>query len=293
MKIIILSNSYSAPREIEINQQFWMKLVFVVFFFFFIYQFLISAPKNSLISPEELAKESFIRDQVDLKLDEIQSRLDNASTKLASLSSQGGNFDPLMPKVVELALQQKQADQIGGPLILSNKSLDSESSEVRFDQILRQINDFEYQVSQAENALHRANTENQSIPLRPPLQDQYSVSSPYGYRIDPFTKSLSLHEGVDLTATVNSNILATADGIVTQAGRVDGYGLMVEIKHANGFITRYGHANKLLVHIGDEVKVGQAIGLVGNTGRSTGNHLHYEILYGGQTVDPQRVIGLN
>ncbi len=123
------------------------------------------------------------------------------------------------------------------------------------------------------------------LPLASPL-DSYRVTSPFGLRKDPMTKRRAMHKGIDMAAPWNARVLSPAPGRVTRAGRNDAYGLMVEIDHGMGIVTRYGHLKKLLVKRGQKVDFRQPLGIVGNTGRSTGPHLHYEIRIDGEPLDP-------
>lgn len=112
------------------------------------------------------------------------------------------------------------------------------------------------------------------------------LSSYYGVRKDPFTGRPSMHKGLDFAGKEGGNVIATGAGVVTWSGDRYGYGKLVEIDHGNGLRTRYGHNAQLSVEAGDVVTKGQSIALVGNTGRSTGAHVHYEVLKNGQQVDP-------
>jgi len=112
------------------------------------------------------------------------------------------------------------------------------------------------------------------------------LSSYYGMRNDPFTGKPTMHRGLDFAAKAGSDVVATGAGIVTWSGERFGYGLLVEINHGNGIVTRYGHNSDLLVNVGDVVTKGQTIATVGSTGRSTGAHVHYEVIKNGQQVDP-------
>jgi murein DD-endopeptidase MepM/ murein hydrolase activator NlpD len=105
-------------------------------------------------------------------------------------------------------------------------------------------------------------------------------------RADPFTGKPTMHKGLDFAGKEGDNVVATAAGIVTWAGDRYGYGQLVEIDHGDGFITRYGHNDGLTVSIGDVVTKGQPIAKMGNTGRSTGVHVHYEVIRNGRQVDP-------
>lgn len=119
-----------------------------------------------------------------------------------------------------------------------------------------------------------------------PAPSYTRISSPYGYRIHPVYKTKKFHSGVDMAAPGGTNILAAADGTVKMAGWNGGYGNCVVIDHGGGVSTLYGHAQRLLVSKGQKVTRGQVIALVGTTGTSTGNHLHFEVLLNGKTTDP-------
>jgi len=124
-----------------------------------------------------------------------------------------------------------------------------------------------------------------ALPVRVPVKAQY-LSSRFGYRLDPFLKRPAFHAGLDFVAPAGSTVHATAAGTVVFAGANGGYGEMVEIAHADGVSTRYGHLARALVSKGAHVDAGTPIGLVGSTGRSTGPHLHYETRRGGEAIDP-------
>jgi len=119
------------------------------------------------------------------------------------------------------------------------------------------------------------------------------LSSPYGLRNDPFTGRRTMHKGIDFAGTEGADVLATAGGVVTWAGNMFGYGELVEIDHGNGLRTRYGHNKALSVTVGDVVAKGEKIASMGSTGRSTGPHVHYEVLRSGQQIDPQKFVYRN
>ena len=112
------------------------------------------------------------------------------------------------------------------------------------------------------------------------------VSSHFGFRISPGGIGSTYHEGLDIASSYGNPVHATANGRITQAGWVNGYGYLVEIDHGNGIKTRYGHNSALLVSVGDQVVQGQTISLIGSTGNSTGPHCHYEVRVNGEAVDP-------
>jgi len=116
------------------------------------------------------------------------------------------------------------------------------------------------------------------------------MSSGFGYRVSPFTGLREFHKGIDIAGRKLTEIIATADGVVTFSGKNGLYGNMIKIDHGHGMVTRYGHIHKVLKKQGEAVKRGDVIALMGNTGRSTGSHLHYEILLNGLPVNPKKYI---
>ena len=124
-----------------------------------------------------------------------------------------------------------------------------------------------------------------SIPSVQPVQ-HLSFTSNFGVRSDPFRGTAAMHAGVDIPGPTGTPIYATADGVVNHAGRLGGYGNMIEVNHGKGIATRYGHLSKIIVADNTRVKRGQLIGLMGSTGRSTGPHLHYEVRIDGHAVNP-------
>ncbi len=128
------------------------------------------------------------------------------------------------------------------------------------------------------------------IPLGKPLNGR--ITSRFGKRRDPFNGRISFHDGIDIRGRRGAEIYATAGGVITRAGRNGGYGNYVELQHRDGYETAYAHMKKILVKRGQKVKRGDVIGLVGNTGRSTGPHLHYEIRRNDKVLDPARYMDI-
>lgn len=116
------------------------------------------------------------------------------------------------------------------------------------------------------------------------------LSSPYGLRNDPFSGKRTMHKGIDFAGEEGVDVVATAGGVVTWADKMFGYGELVEIDHGNDLRTRYGHNKALSVTVGDVVAKGDKIAVMGSTGRSTGPHVHYEVLRAGQQIDPQKYV---
>jgi len=129
-----------------------------------------------------------------------------------------------------------------------------------------------------------------AVPVRKPVAGEVDMSSAFGVRMDPFLHRPAMHTGLDMRGDVGDAVHVTAAGRVTIAGREGGYGNMIEVNHGNGFATRYGHLSEIDVKVGQMVHIGQVIGKVGSTGRSTGPHLHYETRIDGEAVDPQKFL---
>lgn len=125
-----------------------------------------------------------------------------------------------------------------------------------------------------------------ATPLNPPLAVEYRETSGYGPRVDPFSRRSAFHAGLDMAAFERAPVVATSPGVVSFAGVRSGYGNCVEIDHGHGFKTRYGHLKDIQVVKGERVAIGQRVGSMGSTGRSTGTHLHYEVWYRGMSYDP-------
>jgi murein DD-endopeptidase MepM/ murein hydrolase activator NlpD len=128
------------------------------------------------------------------------------------------------------------------------------------------------------------------VPIRKPMNIDLDMTSGFGVRTDPFLRSPAMHTGLDFRADPGEPARATAAGVVTHAGWNGGYGRMVEVDHGNGFATRYAHLSAIDVEVGQTIRIGQIVGRVGSTGRSTGPHLHYETRVDGDPVDPQKFL---
>jgi murein DD-endopeptidase MepM/ murein hydrolase activator NlpD len=152
-----------------------------------------------------------------------------------------------------------------------------------FDQQLYRINVARAHIDRYKHALL-------TVPVRKPVAGEVDMSSPFGVRTDPFLGRPAMHTGIDLRGESGEPVHATANGKVSIAGWDGGYGRMVEIDHGNGFSTRYGHLSEIDVKVGQQVRIGQLIGKIGSTGRSTGPHLHYETRINSEPVNPQKFL---
>ncbi len=160
----------------------------------------------------------------------------------------------------------------------------------RIDDLGRRIDSRSGQFAALENVIVGRQLSLEIKPSGRPVHEGY-ISSYFGERMDPFNGEDAFHKGVDFASDAGSDVLAVASGIVTWAGPREGYGNLVEINHGNGYVTRYAHGARTLVAVGDEVERGQAIAVVGSTGRSTGPHVHFEVLKDGRQIDPMAFVG--
>jgi murein DD-endopeptidase MepM/ murein hydrolase activator NlpD len=129
------------------------------------------------------------------------------------------------------------------------------------------------------------------VPIGAPVLARHRQTSGFGFRWDPIKRNRRVrHKGLDFAAPRRTPIVATAPGRIVRAGRMGAYGNLIEIDHGNGFRTRYAHLDRISTRVGKVVELNETIGLMGTTGRSTGTHLHYEVLYKGRQVDPKRFI---
>ena len=153
------------------------------------------------------------------------------------------------------------------------------------DALQRRLEQRDTQLLALENVMLSRNLNEAVRPDGRPVLEGY-ISSGFGDRIDPFDGHEAVHKGVDIAGQQGSEVVAVASGVVTRAGPASGYGNLVEINHGNGYATRYAHNEAVLVAVGDTVTRGQPIALMGSTGRSTGPHVHFEVLRNGQQVNP-------
>jgi murein DD-endopeptidase MepM/ murein hydrolase activator NlpD len=148
----------------------------------------------------------------------------------------------------------------------------------------------ESQLTALENVILARDLKQQIHPEGRPVRSGF-ISSYFGERADPFDGLEAFHKGVDFAGAAGSPIVAVAAGVVTWAGERAGYGKLVEINHGDGFLTRYAHNERMLVSVGQTVKRGELVALMGSTGRSTGPHVHFEVVRNGRQVDPLSYIG--
>lgn len=178
-------------------------------------------------------------------------------------------------------------DQSKGELSLRGLR-DYASLSIRIDQAIKGVSLQEQGVIDLWATMNEKEAQLRSTPSIRPVRGW--LTSRFGFRTSPFTQKPVMHSGLDIAAAPGTEVRAPADGVVSYAGFDVGYGLLVSIDHGYGYVTRYGHNSKIFVNVGQKIKRGQVISSVGNTGRSTGPHLHYEVRVGGLPVDPYNFI---
>jgi murein DD-endopeptidase MepM/ murein hydrolase activator NlpD len=178
----------------------------------------------------------------------------------------------------------------GGPLVAGDQyRMSAEELGHEVDRLIKRADMHSDYLGVVESALMEARFARNRLPTVLPVNAAWS-GSVYGWRTDPFTQQRALHEGVDFAADVGTPIVAAAGGIVITAEYHPEYGNLIEIDHGNGYSTRYAHASKLHVLLGQLIKRGQRIADVGSTGRSTGPHLHFEVRVNGASINPSRFL---
>ena len=158
------------------------------------------------------------------------------------------------------------------------------------DSLDAEMTDRAGKLSVLESVMMSRSLSERVTPSGRPVEDGW-LSSRYGKRSDPFSGKQEFHKGLDFAGKKGTDVMAVGDGVVSWSGERSGYGRLVEINHGNGYVTRYGHNQKNLVSVGDTVRKGQLIALMGSTGRSTGPHVHFEVLHDGKQVNPSSYIG--
>lgn len=246
---------------------------------------------GGIVSAKE---QSEIEAQYRESLKELQHRLDQTTLTINELSEIKDRIANLVTPVQIKNRSIESNGNKGGPLRPLQFKVDANSD---FDASLNETLAMAAELHSLAQKLptawqHHYQWLNQ-LPTGSPIAGQLGLSSNYGSRVDPITKTMAFHPGIDFNAPRGTKIISAGNGVVLKAGIDSEYGQFIEIEHIDGLKTKYAHAQKLFVKSGDTVIRGQAIGEVGSTGRSTGPHLHYEVYQGGTSLNPSSfLIGL-
>lgn len=227
-----------------------------------------------------------------------QSRveMDAVGRRLATMQARLLRMEALGERLTEVAkLDSEEFTFQGTPALGGPETVPGEGNlvvadfDLAADELTRQLKTRADQLEVLESLL-RNRKFHQDVALAGRPITKGWMSSGFGRRVDPITGRMAWHAGVDFAGKRGSDVVAVASGVVVFAGRRHGYGELVEINHGGGYVTRYGHHDELVVSAGDVVKKGQIIGRMGSSGRSTGPHVHFEVLKNGRQVDPARYV---
>ena len=226
----------------------------------------------------------------------LQQSLNAMAMKVGEMQAQVLRLDALGERVAKMAGIKKEEFQFdqkpgrGGPEPTGpTVPVHLPDFKADLEKLAHQLDDRVDRLAVMESLLTRERVKQNAMPSAMPVTSGFFTSN-FGWRIDPFNGQRAMHEGVDFMAPIGAPIKAAAGGIVVYSDYHQGYGNMIEIDHGNGLVSRYAHASKRLVKEGDVVLRGQKIGEVGSTGRSTGPHLHFEVLYRGVPQNPIRYL---
>ncbi len=232
---------------------------------------------------------------------EVQSQaqqLKAMNERVAEMQAQLLRLDALSQHVAESAhirspeFEFDSKDSKGGPLTGELSLLGEKNIDVRLQELSQLMEHKEAQLQALDNVLINQRLQNnQSYLANLPVR-KGAITSTFGYRTDPFTGRAAFHAGMDFSGPQGTDIYTVAPGVVSFAGVKNGYGNVIEVTHGNGYVTRYAHAQSLVAKVGDLVAKDQLIAYMGSTGRSTGTHLHYEVLENGKQIDPATYIAL-
>ena len=299
--VVIFPGAKGSPKKFHLSKKFAkfafaitgvLILAFLGSSVYFTKQYL--KLRGNEIELAKIQKESNIRK---IQVEKFSDQVKNFETEMARLE----RFEKKLRVITALEKSPKSVEKnwgVGGPYGLGTSSFKTAIDRGAASMIERLSNGLDHLDKQAkiqsisfqelDNFFKNQKSLLSSTPSIWPTRGW--ITSGFGFRKSPFTGLREKHEGWDIAARSGSPVRATADGEVVVEGREYGYGKMIEVNHGYGVVTRYGHNSKHLVKVGDHVKRGQMIALVGNTGRSTGPHLHYEVLLHGIPVSPKNYI---
>lgn len=308
MKVIILDHSFSESKEFSVKNAYFgyalgtlitLLLALVVFISVSIhkhrllkgYQHELSAIEQQLLFDQHQLNS--IKSYSEAVFLEQAKQLGVLQARMTRLEALGGQIADMAGMEQEFDFYQEPA--VGG----SNASMGHANATVEslIEQDLlsnmaalqSRLAIREVELRAIDGIVHNGNIHKERYLSGKPVGKGW-LSSHFGQRIDPFTGKLAWHKGVDFAGKEGADVIAVASGVVTWSGKRFGYGNLVEVDHGNGFSTRYGHNKSHLVSLGDVVEKGQSLAKMGSTGRSTGPHVHYEVLKNGRQVDPRRYI---
>ncbi len=226
------------------------------------------------------------------KLDAMRQSMSNTVQEIRQLEAMKNRFMDMATPTNLREKMAKKEDGRGGPWVAPRLQMSSSSRHLHED-LDTAMTEFE----QTQNAVKSLTQSWESqlswlhaLPTGLPMGKEFRVTSGFGIRNDPFTGQLAMHEGLDFVAPLGTPVLATAAGSVTRSAFDSTYGNVIEVSHIEGFTTRYAHLSQRNAQVGQRVTRGQTLGLLGSTGRSTGPHLHYEVMRHERVLNPTQMI---
>ncbi|MBK8161940.1 MAG: M23 family metallopeptidase [Gammaproteobacteria bacterium] len=253
---------------------------------------------HSALIPQEWAQELVqYRAEISRASDQARDEVNALATRLGHLQAQAVRINALGQRLVEVAKLDKAEFNFAAPPAQGGpqaevellQEIDTPNFMQSLDQLAAEMDSREQQLRVLESFFMNRSLDAQILPTGRPIQGGW-ISSYFGMRTDPFTGRREYHKGIDFAGKEGTEIQAVAAGLVTWSADRHGYGQMVEINHGNGYITRYAHNRANVVKVGDVVTKGQRIALMGSSGRSTGPHVHFEVLKNGRVVDPAKFV---
>ena len=227
--------------------------------------------------------------------EEADANIDALSSRIGLLQAHVMRLDALGQKLVHMASIDKaefdfdQTPALGGPETISNQGMEPDELNQAIEQLSLELESRENQLVVLENLVLDENLQKEVQPSGRPITKGW-ISSYYGMRTHPISGRREMHKGIDFAGKLGGPVIAVAKGVVTYAGKRYGYGKVIDIAHGNGYTTRYAHNSRLLVSVGDTVEKGFQIAEIGSSGRSTGPHVHFEVLKNGREINPVRFI---
>lgn len=233
------------------------------------------------------------KDEIAETRQRTEDTLDALAINIGQMNARVIRLDALGRRLTEMAnLEDGEFDFDADPAMGGPEEAYASGSTIAVPEVLTamaalssQLDSREAQLGVLESVFSKQNLSARVYPKGRPVQSGW-MSSYFGRRTDPFTGKPANHQGVDFAGKLGAEIIAVADGVVTWSSDRYGFGNLVEINHGNGYSTRYAHNAENLVAVGDEVRKGQTVALMGETGRATGPNLHFEVLRNGQRVNP-------
>ncbi|WP_067514658.1 M23 family metallopeptidase [Endozoicomonas ascidiicola] len=231
-----------------------------------------------------------VRQQTQHQVDALMLRMSELQGRLTRLDALGERLTA-KAKLNDGEFDFSEAPAIGGPqdLMTSDEAFHQLTLMDAIDELSGQIESREQQLDLLDRLISNRTIYDDSFLAGLPVRKGW-LSSRYGRRTDPFTGRPAWHNGVDFAGKRGSEVISVAAGVVVWSGKRSGFGLLVEVNHGNGYLTRYAHNEESLVKVGDIVSRGEALAKMGSSGRSTGPHVHFEVLKDGQPQDPAKYI---